>query len=230
MATKQKTVKSPKSEKGGLAQVQKEQRAERKMLADMASKERLMQWLMVGVVVLLLLLLLFFGYATDWLRGLSKDSASTPVTSTLDSASSTNTPGSDAAGANGGATNTGTGATRATGTNTTTNTTTTPGTGTSSTNTSRDTSTSNSTTNNSTTTNNTTTPTQPSPGLLSLYADTSAGGDIASVINQAQLLGISKDCRTDILIQVCNFSDGNLSVTTRNLLGTGIVTSVTKNF
>ena len=187
-----------------------------------------MKWLLIGVIILLLLLILLAGYATDWLNGVSKDAATKSPTTSLDASTSddgtTGGTGTDTA-------TTGTTGTTTTGTNTSGTATNTTGTGTTTNNTSRESSNTSSTTNNNTsTTTNTTTTTSPSSGLLSLYADSSAGDSISDVLNNAALLGVSKDCRNEVLIQVCDFTDGNFTVTTKNLLGTGLVTSVTKDF
>lgn len=215
-----------------LEKIQQNQRKEDKMMADMSRKERLMKWLLIGVLILLLLLILFAGYATDWLKGVNKDSANdtkTGISTTNDAATS---PDGTTTGTTGGTDTTGT-STNGTSTNrsNTSNTSSTGTTGTNSSNTNRE-STSSTTTNNTSTTtnNNTTTPTTPSSGLLSLYTDSSVGDTISSILNNASLLGISKQCHNEVLIQVCEFQEGDRIVTVKNLLGTGIVTSVLKNF
>jgi hypothetical protein len=89
------------------------------------------------------------------------------------------------------------------------------------------------TTTNNTTTNTTTTtqPAAPSSGLLNLYADSSAGDSIDGVVQQAKLLGLSADCEDHIVVQVCVFTDENGNqVITKNLRGTDMLSSVTKNF
>jgi cytoskeletal protein RodZ len=222
MPNKTKNIKPKKA--ASMADLQKEQRNEQRMITRMVKNEQFMKWLLIGVIILLLLLILFAGYATDWLRGLSKDSTSGTdgVTTTQDAA--TGADGTTGTGATG--TSTGTGSTNTSNTGST-------NTGTKSSdssNTSKETT--STTTNNSSTTNNNTTSTTPSSGLLSLYSDSSVGDNVSDILKNASLLGVSQDCHDELLIQVCDFTDGsgNLSVTTKNLLGTGILTSVTKNF
>jgi len=216
MSTKQKAA----TKKVGLDAIAKDQRQERKLIGDMIKRERIMKWILIGIAILLLLLILFLGYATDWLKGISKDDAvgTTGISAANDANTTPNgTAGTGSTGTNGTTNNgstTGTSSTNTTGTN--------------SSNTSKETS-STSTTTNNTTTNNTTTPT-PSSSLLSLYTDSSVGDNISGLLDNASLLGISKTCHTEVLIQVCDFTDGNATITTKNLLGTGIVTSITKDF
>jgi cytoskeletal protein RodZ len=226
MSTKQKNAKKLSV----MESIKKEQRQERQMIADINAKERLMKWLLIAVIILLLLLILFAGYATDWLRGVNKDETVTPVNSSLDSVKdaangSAATGTASEASTTGVATNTGTTDTTNASNNSRAS---------ESSSTSRD-STTTTTTNNTTTNNPSPTPAptpnpQPNPGLLSLYADSSVGGNIESILENAQLLGLSKSCRTSVLIQICEITDGTLTVTTKNLLGTGIVTSLTKDF
>lgn len=217
---KQKTADS----RAILERIEKDQQKEKKMMTDMTKKERLMKWLLIGIVILLLLLILFAGYATDWLRGLSKDSATKAPATSLDAAA-----GGEQSGA--GTTDTGTGGGSGTstqgGSTGQTNTGSSQSRDTSSNNTSKESSSTSTTTNNSTTNNTTTTP---SSSLLGLLDDISAGDTIDSVLNTASQLGIAAECHNEFLIQQCEFKDGDFQLSTKNLLGTGIVTSVTNNF
>ena len=198
---------------------------EYKLMKKIAAEERWLKWGMLGLLILLLLLFLFLGYATDWTNGLRKHSANTPLTTNLDSATTGDGSAGEQSTANG---STGS-------TTTTTNNTTTPGTpGTntnSSTNTTNNTertntSSSRTETNNNTTTNNTTTTNQPPQGLLNLYADTTVGDTLDSVVKQATELGVDVNCNNEILIRNCTFKLGNSSFSTKSLLGTGLITSV----
>jgi len=73
-------------------------------------------------------------------------------------------------------------------------------------------------------------PADPQSALLSLYGSSSAGNNIDDVLHNATQLGISGTCSTQLLVQTCTFTQGSNTVTIKNLLGTGIVTSVIKNF
>jgi len=232
LADKAKEAKS--AQKTNMVQVESELKKDRKLISKMNNREQIMKWALIILAVILLLLVLFAGYATDWMRGLNKDSNSvSPTSSQMNGASGRTTTGATGSGSstttsnNGGSTDASkTGATSGS----TTNTSGTKNTSSTTNNSSKEsTSTSSNTSMTDTTTNNNTT-TQPSSGLLSLYADSSVGSNISSLLNNASLLGISKNCRNEILIQVCDFTDGNATVTSKNLLGTGIVTSITKDF
>jgi hypothetical protein len=211
MATKTKNAKKVQGPKqASLDAIQKEQLRERRMMSNLNNKAQLTRWLLIAVIVLILLLLLFFGYATDWLRGLHKDSTVTPVSSSLDASKDASTsadPSSKESVSD-------TSSNGTTGKSTSTN------------STSHDSTFS--TTTNSTTTNNSTTP--PSSGILNLYGDSNAGDNIDTVLSQADQLGLTKTCHTEILVQVCDITDGVNTITTKNLIGSGTVTSITKNF
>lgn len=231
MPAKTKNTKTPKS-KASLESIQKDQQKERKILGSIMRQEQYSKWMLIAIIVLLLLLILFAGYATDWLRGLKKDDVGTTgIKTSLDSATTANESTAGSTNSGSGSGSTGGGGTTTTGSNTGSTSTTNTGT-TSTARESTNTTTNSSTTNNSSTTtnNNTTTPAEQESKLLNLYADTSIGETISSVLNDASLLGVSKECRNEVLIQVCDFRDGDLLVTTRNLLGTGLITSITKNF
>jgi hypothetical protein len=201
---------------------------QRSLLERYKHQDTRLKWALGGAGALIVLLLLLLGFATDWTTGLRKDKTTkdgTPISSNLDALRSQNGTGTNGDGSGTGSTggtggNGGSSTTPGSNTSTTTNTTT-PGSSTT-------------TTNNSTTTNNTTTtnpPSTPQPsGLLSLYANSSVGDSINDILTRGSLLGISGQCHTDILIQVCDFVDGDATVTIKNLLGTGLVTSITKNF
>ncbi|HSX06515.1 MAG TPA: hypothetical protein VLG92_02240 [Candidatus Saccharimonadia bacterium] len=175
-------------------------------------QDKRLKWVVSIASVVIVLLIILLGFATDWTRGLRKDKTTlgnTPIASTLGSTSDTalNTAGTSGT-TNSGSTSDTTHHTTSTTTNTTTNNTTTsttppnPGSG---------------------------TPTSPDP-LLSLYSDTAPGDSVNNTIHLASSLGLGSDCSTDVLIQTCTFNAGSRSVTTKNLLGTGLVSSVTKNF
>ncbi|HTE57937.1 MAG TPA: hypothetical protein VK694_04290 [Verrucomicrobiae bacterium] len=171
-------------------------------------------WMKRGIIaalIVILLLLLLLGYATDWTKGLRKDKTTTPISSNLDSLQ-----GADGAAgaANGGG---GTGTNTRTGTNTGT---------TSNTGTTREGTSTTSTTNNTTTTNPAT-PTTNQPGVLeTLLAQVNAGDTIDDAKTLANSLGVQVGCTQNLIIQTCEFSDGTSTVSTKNLLGTGLITSV----
>lgn len=223
MSTKQKNIKKP-SLNGSVEALQTEQRKERKMMSGILARERNTKWILIGIIVLLLLLMLFVGYATDWMRGVSKDSSldagDTSLDATKDSATDTGTGNADTTTNASEGTNTTTGTNRTNSTNTG-----------SSTNRESTSTTTTTTTNNNPAPNPSPTPTPTvSTGLLDLYLNSSVGDDVSSILSNAQLLGLSQECHNAVLVQVCEFSDGNTTVTTKNLLGTGIITSITKNF
>lgn len=191
-----------------LADASKKQRRELNVLKH---KEQLMKYGLWGAGIVILLLLLVLGWATDWTKGLHKDSSVTP-NSSLDASKSTEGSASGDAGT---ASETGTNNTATeTGGGTTTDRTT--------------------TNNSTTTTNNTTTTTdntsQPSNGLLSLYSDSNAGRSVNEIIDQAQELGITTECHTEIVVQVCTFIQDGYTIVTKNISGIDGITSITKNF
>lgn len=209
-----------------MAQSTAKELKQKKLIDSLRKEEKWMKWAILGALIVVLLLLLFIGYATDWMTGL-KGSSSTPLSSTLDSSSQK--AGTGTTNPVAGSTNTGTtsnqGSTSgsnqrtATGTNTATDTT------------RSNTSTTNSSTTNNTTTNTTTpAPATPSNGLVSLYTDSTIGEPINNILNRAQSLGIAGTCTDGLLITDCTFAVGDYRITTKNLLGTGIVTSILKNF
>ena len=189
------------------------QRQQKQLLSQYRHNEELLKWVIVVAITAILLLLLLLGFATDWGRGLHKDSVNMPVTTgggsgTLNSETADAAPAAKTSGGGGSSTSstTGTGTTHTD--STTTNTTST------------------------TTTNNGTT--QPNSGplqtLLNFYNGTSVGDNIKDVLKQANGLGIATDCHTDIVIQTCTFDQNGATVTTKDIAGTGIITSVTKGF
>lgn len=194
----------------------KKDQRQKRLLEAYRKKQAWMKWAIIAGVVIILLLLLLLGLATDWTRGLRKDTVDTggtPINSSLDSLqadgatpANTATVGTDTATNNRTATG---------GTNTVTER-------------------SSSTTNTSTTTNNTTTNTVPGSqtggGLVQLYGDTAVGDDLTEVFGDADLLSVSKECRTEVVIQVCDFREGDRLMTVRSIAGTDIITGITKNF
>jgi len=182
-----------------ITNLKKGQRRQQRALAKYKKREHV--WLLVvgGLVVLLIL---FAGYATDWGRGLRKDSSLKTAT-TADSSLNSQTP-VDASGQTTASTKNTTNGTTTKETNTTTNNTTTSQTG----------------------GGDVVTP----PDLTNLYNSIGAGDNIGTVTDLADSLGVQADCHNDILIQVCSFSQDGSAVTTKSLLGTGLVTSVNKNF
>lgn len=188
---------------------QKKLKRQQKALEHYKMEGRWLKWAVIAAVVIIVLLLILLGFATDWLTGLHKDKTlkdGTPISSALDS---TRSPG------------TASGATDTTGSADTATTKTAGQTS--------DT-TSTTTTNNTTTNNTTDSPTAPSQGLLGLYTNSSAGDNLDSILQQASNLGINGQCQTETVIQTCNFTQGTNTVSVKSLLGSGLVTGVTKNF
>jgi hypothetical protein len=202
-----------------LAKVAEREKRQERLLKTYKKHERWMKWVIIGLIILVLLLILLAGYATDWTRGLNKDSSykSTPLATSLDAVSGE------------GDTDTANQVTNGTGTTTRT----TNGQSNNSTNTAKETTNNSTTTVRETTTNNNNNPTDPSTpsnALINLYTETNAGDNIDGILDLANGLGLTIECQNDILIQTCRFIDGDLTITTKNLLGTGIITSITKNF
>lgn len=215
-----------------MAQAITKELRQKKLIDHLRKEDNLMKWGLFAALIVVLLLLLFIGYATDWTAGMKN--GSTPLSSTLDSSSrqaGSSTPSTTGTGADTNTTGTtNTGSTGTTNTGSTSNQRT--NTGTSSTN---DTNRSSTTTNNTTTTNTTTTtpptvPATPPPGLLSLYADSSIGQPLTSLLSRATSAGISASCTDGLLVTDCVFAVGEYKITTKSLLGTGLLTSVLKNF
>lgn len=181
--------------------------AETRQKEQIKKLKKSQMWMKRGIIaalIVILLLLLLLGYATDWTKGLRKDkTATTPISSNLDSLQ-----GADGAGG------AGAGGTR-TGTNTGTST---------NTGTTRE-GTSTTTTNNTTTTNPGTTTNQ--SGILeTLLGQINAGDSIDEAKNLANSLGVQVSCTQNLVVQTCEFSDGTSTVATKNLLGTGLITSI----
>jgi cytoskeletal protein RodZ len=194
------------------ASAAKSQERQAVLVDRLKRKEQMMKWAIIAAVVIILLLLLLLGYATDWTRGLHKDSAttSTPLSSSLDSAKANDSSTANTAGGNDGTNGTNGGNGSSTTERTTSNT---------------------STTTNNTTNNNSTTPGSQAPaGLLSLYSDSSAGQNIQEVLDRADELGIEVNCTEDLFVQTCVFTQDGKTVTVKNLRLTGTVTSVLNDF
>lgn len=216
----------PGGPKDELSKIEKGQRQQQRMLDTMRQREDWMRWLLVALIIIVILLILFFGYATDWTKGLRKDAATGATNDAATTAAGTDTSANSATPSTTGSTGTGTNTGTSTGSTSNTGTTGTSSTTTGTNSTSKE---SSSTTNNSTTTNNTTTPaTTDNSGLLNLYANSSVGDNISSILDNLPA-NVNKTCHTELLVQVCDLTEGALTVTTKNLLGTGIVTSITKN-
>lgn len=199
-----------KRSNGELKQVEQKQAKQQKQIAKYEKNQRLMKWIAIILLILLLLALLAAGYATDWTRGLNKDSGTGTTTSgNLDSAGqpANNTGGGGSGGGSGG--NGGNGSNGGGGSTSTT-------------------------TNNSTTTTNTTTTNPPGGGgentlideLIQLYNDTGIGDNVNDLIARANSLGIDVQCTDDILIRDCTFSVDGQEFTVRTALGTGLVTGI----
>ncbi len=196
---------------------------QKRRIADLKKQDHRLKWATGIACVAVLLLLLLLGVATDWTRGLK---SATPITSSLDtlrSSDGTGTSGGGSSDTTGSASSTGSGGSN--GTNGSNGANDTSGGG------STTTTNSSTTSNTSSTTNNSTTTPPPSNGLLSLFADSGVGDNIDNITSKSQILGVSKNCHTDILVQVCDFSDGSgNTMTVRDIVGTGVVTGITKNF
>ncbi len=197
-----------------MASILRTETRQKEQIKKLRGKER---WMKRGIIASLgsiLLLLLLLGYATDWTRGLRKDNT-TPLSSSLDSldtaTEASGTSGPD--GGSGGGTRSTTGASA----------------GRESTTSSTDRSVS--TTNNTTTTANPTPNPAPAPqpsALLQLYSDYSAGDNINEIIDRAGQLGITVECGNDLIFQTCTLTQDGVSLQTKNLLGTNILTSMLK--
>lgn len=208
-------------------QLEKTKKRERKQEKEITAMRQQERWTKIigAVIVVLLLLLLLAGYMTDWLAGISKDSTLKDLTPTS-AAGNASTSANEANSTNGDSTGTtsNTSADNGTKTNSSTNS--------STSNTTRESSSASTTTNNNTTTttNNTATTQQPS-GIVTLYSDTSVGETLDSAKSAASSLGIVPVCHVEALVvDVCVFTQNGSSVTTKSVVGTGLITSVIKNF
>ena len=196
-----------------------------KVIKTLKKKEHWMKWAIGVAAVIILLLLLLLGYATDWTRGLHKASTTgtTPISTDLDAqttkdSSSTPNDSKGSSSDNGATTETG---------NASTGTSTTNSQGTSETSKETNTSsTTNNTNNTSTTTNNATTP---QPGILSLYADSSVGETLNTILDRATSLGVPASCTSDLVLEICVFQQDGEIVTVKSLLLNGLVTSIIRN-
>lgn len=187
---------------------------QKRIIEKLKKKETLMKWGLIAAGIIILLLLLWLGYATDWARGLKKDSDNKPINSSLDS----DTSGAGA----------GTGATTPTGTN---NTRTTDSTnGRQNTTTTNNSTTDRTTTNNTTTNNNSTTPAEApttlADAVLEIYNSTGVGETLDDVLTRLRNVGATVECSDLLLIRTCNVSGGGISIQVRGLITTGDVTSL----
>lgn len=204
-----------------VATMERKQKKQDQMIEQYKNQRRWITWAACIILVLLFLFTSVMGYATNWWQDPTKTSTlnATPTAST-----DTSGTGSTDASTQNGTTTTG-GSTK---TNTNTNSDTTHATSTTNSTTSNNT-TSN-TTNTSTTTNNdTTTPSK--TGLITqlqqFYDDLNVGGSLNDAITQAQNLGISYSCETQLLtIRVCTFTQGGQTVTLKSLLGNDSITGL----
>jgi|SRR5581483_5472315 len=194
-------------------------RRQQNLLDKYKHRDAKLKWSTGLIGLLAFVLLLLFGFATDWTAGLRKSPPSNIGSAPNKSTTNTTTPLSAAS------------------SNTVGNASDTSVIHKSSTTTSNTTSTTNSTTSgNTSSTSNTadngssSTTNGSSNNLLDLYTNSSAGNSISSVTKQANALGITGNCRTDTLIQVCDFTQNGNTVTIYDVPGTGMVTGVTKNF
>ena len=177
-----------------------------KTISRLQEKERWMKWLLITAVIVILLLLLFLGYATDWTRGLRRDPEVSNTS--LDTATEEADADSASKASERSTTSTGGGSTQ-TSSNTTNKT----------------------TVNRNTTKNNSVTSVDKSllEDLASLYQNVSVGDNINDVFGLASELGVAVSCENKALVEVCVFGEGDSVVTTKSLLGTGIVTSLTSS-
>lgn len=182
-----------------------------RLIKKLKNREHWLKWGLGVALILVVLLFLLLGFATDWTRGLRRDSrfTSSSLPDSPDSLTSTAGVEESSDGAGGGTTSTGTtrGSTR---------------------NQSSNNSTSEKTTIHTST--NTATTSQPPSELSTLYEMTKIGDDIDKVRDQANQAGVNSICENNLVIQTCTFSQGSSSFTTRNILGTNAITSVTDNF
>ncbi len=194
-----------------LSAIEKKERKQQKLLNKYRQEHKWMLWGGSIVLILVVFLLLSFADANNWgrsdnLRNAGFGSSGTGAEDTVDTSI-------DSVGgiATNGATKSSTGS-NSKETSSSSNTT--------------------STTNNATTTttNNSSNDGKPSSSLLSLSSGISNGDGLSSITAQAQNLGLQTTCRTDILaVKVCDFSDSTGTITTKSLLGSDAITSVTSS-
>ena len=230
--------KSKKQTQHHMSSGEKKERAQQKLINGYKRQQRWLMWAGIVILVLILFLLMVAWYSYGWGNDSTKDALkqNTPTTSTGTKSGTgtvSGTTGTSGNGGNGGSGGGGTSTTTGGGTTTTgttdNNTNTSTEERSSSTNTSTTTNNS-STTNNSTTTNNNTT-TQPSNGLLSVYSDTNVGETLDSLFNRVSGLGLSANCRIElVVVKVCDVAEGDNVVTIKALVTDNLITSITRNF
>lgn len=183
-----------------LKQIEQKQASQQKQIAAYEKNQRFIKWIAIALLILLLLALLAAGYATDWTRGLNKDSGNGTTTSgSLNSAGQpAGTTGGTAGGSGGNGSNGG-------GTTTTTN---------------------NSTTTNTTNPQSSSDNDTLLDELTELYGESGTGGNVNNLIERANSMGIDVDCNSDVITRDCTFSADGQSFSVRSLLGTGLITGV----
>ena len=180
-------------------------------LSALKKKEHWMKWGLWSSAIVILLLFLVLGYATDWTRGLRKDTDLALSDTSLDSAQQpVGTDTSTAAGTNG---------QNGAGTNSSDKTT------------ASETSNTSTTTNNTTTNNSTATPNEPpSNDIQTFYNGLGLGEALEAAIARAEALGLDVDCSETIVVRTCDVSDGDSTVTLRSLMGINDITSIINDF
>lgn len=218
-----------KSTKTQLTKLAAKEKKEQKLIRLYKKQQTWVKWGLIVAIILLLLWMLAFGYASNWWQGPGKASIkeTTPTSSTHKAADKT--PASSSrinGGGQSGSSSTGTSDSQRS-TNSDSN---------SSSDTDRSSSTTNrSTTNNSSTTTNNTNNTGSDDSslvedLTGFYGGLKVGDTIDSVLARADALDIDYDCNIVLIaVQECNFGVGDVKVTTRNLLGTNLLTSIIPN-
>lgn len=190
-----------------IKKIQSKQQRQEKQLDHYKREARWVTW----AAIIILLLIIFFvgsmGYASNWWQNPTRTSQFSPYAADTPQEQASNATETTSNGGDSGGSST----------------TTRPSTS--------STSTTNSTTNNTTTTTTTNLSSpKPSNGLLTLIAQTATGENINDVINQAKELGVTYNCRTELLVQVCEFSDGPFTFTTKNLVTNLGITGISTNF
>lgn len=198
-----KTKSKPTKE--SLSKLQAHERKQGKLLHMYRQQRAWITGGAIAILILILLLTLTLGYATNWWQDPSKTALQRfPTTAAGQETVPTASSGSSGDTGGGSGTNKTQTTTSGQGANTTNNTT---------------------TTTKETTTNNTTT-TTPST-LQQFYDSLGVGKSIDDAKALANSLGISTSCHTEILVvQVCDFTAGGQTISTKNLMSNGLITGI----
>lgn len=202
-----------KTPKANMQKLQAKEQRQEKTIERYKKQAQWITWAVIAILLLILFFVLSMGYASNWWQNPTRTSQFNPLGTDASQQAGTDAQTTG----NIGTTNTGTDTTSRTGTSSTNNTT-------------RETT---SVTNNNTTITTPAPPAptpQPSQRLLTLNSNISTGENIDEIIGLANNLGVGVNCRIELLVRVCDFTDGQFTITTKNLITGGGITGINLNF